>query len=163
MKRSTPPMSEQKEHECQKCHGTRWYAYDENHSKICEFCCPHDQGVWKLEKYYGDHNGMYCCVAGCGTIWKTPEDRPVYTTEELRAKLTPPKEQEDVQRSSPCPKCGSTIIHKICPSPSQDSLEERLEDFISRYCEGGADKNVRDLLLKELLSAINMTKGGDMK
>lgn len=42
--------------------------YDENHGKPCEVCCPHDQGFWKLEKYYGKDNGKMCCKLGCGFV-----------------------------------------------------------------------------------------------
>lgn len=58
---------------CQKCNDTRAYAYDENHSKPCEACCPHDQGWWPLRKHYSEDNGKYCCGRGCGeTRW--PEE-----------------------------------------------------------------------------------------
>ena len=53
---------------CVKCNGTGWYSYDHNHSKPCEVCCLHDQGVWLLTEHY--HNaGMWCCKAGCGEVW----------------------------------------------------------------------------------------------
>lgn len=54
---------------CGKCGDTGWYAYDRNHSKPCEECCPHGQGVWHLLDHYGDKNGLWCCRAGCGTTW----------------------------------------------------------------------------------------------
>jgi hypothetical protein len=59
---------------CQKCGGTGWYAYDHNHSKICEQCCLHNQDVWQLLKHYGDDNGKWCCKVGCGTTWNSVED-----------------------------------------------------------------------------------------
>jgi len=51
---------------CPKCNGTGWYQYDHNHSKICEFCCKHDHGFFRLKKYYGKDNGKLCCKKGCG-------------------------------------------------------------------------------------------------
>lgn len=57
---------------CQKCYGTKWYSYDENHSKPCEVCCPHDKGWWLLEEHYGEDNGKLCCTAGCG-MTKEPD------------------------------------------------------------------------------------------
>lgn len=53
--------------ECPKCSGTGSYRYDENHSTICNVCCPHDQGWWLLQDHYGENNGKLCCKRGCGT------------------------------------------------------------------------------------------------
>ena len=53
---------------CKKCKDTGWYAYDENHSKVCEACCKHDQGYWLLKEHYGESNDKFCCKAGCGDI-----------------------------------------------------------------------------------------------
>lgn len=53
---------------CPKCNGTGSYSYDENHGKICEVCCPHDQGWWLLQEHYGNDNGKLCCLRGCGTV-----------------------------------------------------------------------------------------------
>jgi hypothetical protein len=56
---------------CKVCKDTGWYAYDENHSKVCDACCKHDQGWWELtEGYMGYKKGMdnACCRAGCGTM-----------------------------------------------------------------------------------------------
>lgn len=74
---------------CPKCNNTGWYAYDHNHSKICEVCCTHSDGWWKLEEpfkvtfeltvledpsqHYGDKNGKYACKTGCGVV-KAYED-----------------------------------------------------------------------------------------
>jgi len=55
---------------CKKCNGTGWYSYNENHSKPCEVCCPHDEW-WELTKdYMGYEEGKdnFCCKAGCGTM-----------------------------------------------------------------------------------------------
>jgi len=52
--------------DCPKCHGAGAIAYDDNHAMICPACCKHDRGWWLLEKYYGEHNGKLCCLAGCG-------------------------------------------------------------------------------------------------
>jgi hypothetical protein len=54
--------------DCPKCHGTRWYAYDKNHSKPCEVCCKHDAGWWLLKEHYGENNNKWCCRVGCGTV-----------------------------------------------------------------------------------------------
>lgn len=59
---------------CPRCKGTGWYSYDHNHSTICPDCCLHDKGVWLLKDYYGQKNGEWCCLAGCGTVWATQED-----------------------------------------------------------------------------------------
>lgn len=54
---------------CEKCGGTGWYSYDHNHSKPCEVCCPHSEGVWMLSYHYGNNTGRWCCSQGCGTTW----------------------------------------------------------------------------------------------
>ena len=54
--------------DCKKCDGKGHYAYDDNHGKICEACCPHDEGFWKLEMHYGEDNGKLCCRRGCGFV-----------------------------------------------------------------------------------------------
>ena len=54
--------------DCPACHGMGWYNYDHNHGKICEQCCPHNKGWWLLQKYYGEQNGKYACMGGCGTV-----------------------------------------------------------------------------------------------
>ena len=54
--------------DCPKCHGTGSFMYDHNHGTICNLCCKHDQGYWQLLEYYGDRNGMWCCLAGCGHL-----------------------------------------------------------------------------------------------
>jgi len=56
---------------CPKCAGKGFYAYDDNHSKPCEVCCPHDQGWWRLGKDYRDA-GKWCCRRGCGLICDSP-------------------------------------------------------------------------------------------
>jgi hypothetical protein len=58
---------------CQKCKDTGWYqytTYGTPHSKVCEFCCKHDKGRWLLKEHYGESNGKWCCIAGCGTTWE---------------------------------------------------------------------------------------------
>jgi hypothetical protein len=61
---------------CSKCLGTGWYAYDHNHSKPCEVCCPHDQGWWRLLEHYGHNNGRWACRRGCGHIVESlPRER----------------------------------------------------------------------------------------
>jgi hypothetical protein len=54
--------------DCPKCHGTRWFNYDKNHSQPCDLCCPHNSGWWLLKEHYGENNGKWACRAGCGTI-----------------------------------------------------------------------------------------------
>jgi len=33
---------------------------------VCDACCKHDQGWWALYNHYGEHNGQFSCLAGCG-------------------------------------------------------------------------------------------------
>ena len=54
---------------CPTCHGTGVHAYDDHHAKPCADCCRHSQGVWQLTEHYGDLNGRWCCLAGCGSTW----------------------------------------------------------------------------------------------
>ena len=65
---------------CPKCGGSGSYMYDHNHAKICEVCCPHDQGWWQLGEEYHDV-GKWCCRRGCGFIRDDPP-----TTEDAREK-----------------------------------------------------------------------------
>lgn len=58
--------------DCPKCHGVGSYMYDHNHGKICEVCCPHDDGWWTLGERHS-HPGALCCRRGCGHIL---EDQP---------------------------------------------------------------------------------------
>lgn len=56
---------------CPVCNGAGHYSYDDNHSKLCEFCCPHDQGWFELTEIYGNYieggdNGV--CRRGCGQL-----------------------------------------------------------------------------------------------
>lgn len=53
---------------CPKCHGAGHFKYDHNHSTICNVCCKHDMGWSQLLEHYGEKNGMWCCMAGCGTV-----------------------------------------------------------------------------------------------
>lgn len=53
---------------CDKCKGSGQYMYDENHITVCEACCTHPDGWWKMEKHYGTDNGKYTCKKGCRTI-----------------------------------------------------------------------------------------------
>lgn len=53
---------------CKKCKGTGRYMYDENHITVCDACCTHPDGWWKLEKHYAEDNGKYACKRGCGTL-----------------------------------------------------------------------------------------------
>lgn len=53
---------------CPKCNDTGWYPYDHNHSSICDQCCSHDEGYFELIEHYGEKNGMWCCINGCGHL-----------------------------------------------------------------------------------------------
>ncbi len=56
---------------CTTCNDTGWYSYDDNHSKVCEVCCTHDEGWWELtEGFAGYKEGEdnRCCLKGCGTL-----------------------------------------------------------------------------------------------
>lgn len=60
---------------CPKCDDTGWYQYDEWKSFRCGVCCRHAKGLWYLlEGYYGDMDGMWCCLSGCGKMWVSPRD-----------------------------------------------------------------------------------------
>lgn len=61
---------------CEKCSGTGAYAYDENHSKICEACCSHDEGRWLLTEGFSGYRAgkkTWCCRRGCGELFDTEE------------------------------------------------------------------------------------------
>ena len=61
--------------DCPKCGGTGSYQYSSRgtpHFTICNLCCKHDRGWWKLEKHYGENNGKWCCKAGCGKTVDSP-------------------------------------------------------------------------------------------
>ncbi len=57
--------------DCPRCKGKGTFFYDKNHETVCDLCCPHNQGSWLLEKYYGNNNGKWCCLGGCGKISNT--------------------------------------------------------------------------------------------
>jgi hypothetical protein len=62
---------------CQKCQGSGWYQYSTvgtPHSKPCEVCCKHAKGRWLLKEHYGEDNGKWCCLDGCGTMWEKEHD-----------------------------------------------------------------------------------------
>lgn len=95
-------MNTPKEPICPKCNGTKWYQYSTEgtpHSKICEYCCKHDQGFWKLPKeHYDKDGGMLCCLAGCG--FTKPDDGSGVTLPEapknaMRHELASPDTQVD--------------------------------------------------------------------
>lgn len=58
--------------DCTKCKGAGVYRRDEHHLAICDLCCKHNQGWWRLEGAYGVDNGRWACKAGCGVIVDTP-------------------------------------------------------------------------------------------
>lgn len=53
-------------YKCEKCKDTGWYMYDHNHGARCDGCCKCDQGYWHLLDHYGENNGKFCCLNGCG-------------------------------------------------------------------------------------------------
>lgn len=58
---------------CEKCKDTGWYRYDRNHSKVCEFCCKHQDGWWQVAEGYTGYDKALdnaCCKAGCGTMMR---------------------------------------------------------------------------------------------
>jgi hypothetical protein len=57
---------------CTACNDTRWIRYDDWHKRRCDACCLHPSGVWELVEAYGEDNGKFCCKAGCGTTWESP-------------------------------------------------------------------------------------------
>lgn len=62
--------------DCLKCGGTGAYQYTTRgtpHFTICDLCCKHDMGWWLLQEHYGEDNGKWCCLAGCG---KTVNEKP---------------------------------------------------------------------------------------
>jgi hypothetical protein len=63
--------------DCPKCHGTGAFAYDYNHTTICNLCCTHNMGWWQLREHYGADNDKWCCRAGCGlTLDEEPSTQP---------------------------------------------------------------------------------------
>lgn len=58
---------------CTKCNDTGWYRPPHQrgtvHDYKCDACCTHDKGYWMLKEMYGENNGKWCCMAGCGKIW----------------------------------------------------------------------------------------------
>lgn len=60
------------EPDCAKCSGTGVYHCGEGQLGVCDLCCKHNQGWWRLEAAYGADNGRWACKAGCGVIVDTP-------------------------------------------------------------------------------------------
>jgi len=57
--------------DCPKCHGTGKFQYSTRgtpHFTICDLCCTHAYGWWKLGEHYGRDNGKWCCRGGCGKV-----------------------------------------------------------------------------------------------
>jgi hypothetical protein len=57
---------------CAKCGGAGVHACGEGQLRVCDLCCKHNQGWWRLEGAYGADNGRWACKAGCGVIVDTP-------------------------------------------------------------------------------------------
>lgn len=54
---------------CETCGGDGWYQYTTRgtpHSTVCSACCRHNKGWWMLKEHYGESNGRWCCLRGCG-------------------------------------------------------------------------------------------------
>lgn len=66
--------------DCPRCGGTGSYQYTTRGTPnftVCDMCCKHDRGWWKLEKHYGENNNKWCCRAGCGkTVDTPPHEQP---------------------------------------------------------------------------------------
>jgi hypothetical protein len=60
------------ERDCPRCHGQGVYPRSEGSLAICDLCCKHNQGWWRLEGGYGRDNGRWACKAGCGVIVDRP-------------------------------------------------------------------------------------------
>ena len=58
--------------DCMKCSGTGIYDVDADHTAVCDLCCKHNVGWWRLEGFYGSDNGRWACKAGCGLIVDKP-------------------------------------------------------------------------------------------
>jgi hypothetical protein len=62
---------------CEQCQGTRWYTPPSQrgtvHSYRCDACCEHKGGRWLLKENYGEDNGKWCCIDGCGKVWDTED------------------------------------------------------------------------------------------
>ena len=58
---------------CSFCAGKGYIWYDENHSKPCKHCCPHDKGWWELTPNFAEYiegGDNRCCRAGCGMLYR---------------------------------------------------------------------------------------------
>jgi len=58
--------------DCARCGGAGVYAGGDAALYVCELCCKHNQGWWRLEGGYGENNGRWACKAGCGAIVDRP-------------------------------------------------------------------------------------------
>ena len=59
---------------CDRCDGTGIWQYDSNHAQPCPDCCPHDKGWRLLREHYGERNGKYACMRGCGHVVDCPPE-----------------------------------------------------------------------------------------
>ncbi len=81
------PVEKGPNSECQKCGGSGFYHYDNNHATFCDECCNHEEGWWQLpEEGYGDSSGMWNCKRGCGKVVK---EKPVE-----KRRMAPGKKEE---------------------------------------------------------------------
>jgi hypothetical protein len=84
-----------KEHrKCEQCGGSGWYTPPDQRGTIhgykCPACCKHELGRERLNEFYGKHNGKWVCVAGCGKLWKHPDE----LRSAIAAVLAAPRERD---------------------------------------------------------------------
>lgn len=58
--------------DCPKCHATGMYQCGDRRLAVCDLCCKHTRGWWRLEGAYGADNGRWACKTGCGVIVDAP-------------------------------------------------------------------------------------------
>lgn len=102
--RAAPPelMKTINSTECPRCGGTGRYAYDHNHTKPCEVCCAHDKGWWLMQNDYGENNGRWACMAGCGEIVDIPPRMAKTFLAALQVKPSPVAEDAQPDPGSSC-------------------------------------------------------------
>lgn len=96
------------------------------------------------KEYYGKKGGWYSCVVGCGEAWQTPEGRPVYTSEELRAKQEPTPREDGLRES-----WEQTLGYKYFKSHLSESDFLVFRGFISTLIEEEKEAE-RERVLEEL-------------
>lgn len=72
--------------DCPECNGTGMYQYSTRgtpHFTVCKLCCKHDRGWWRLDDFYGEDNGKWCCRAGCGKMLTDEKHNDIPLLEEI--------------------------------------------------------------------------------